>query len=100
MANLKPCMEAVAAGAMVTFVTGLYNSTPLQLIGAVWYGFPMTWIRYLMVGPQYNPWAVDYVGFAADLVVWSAVVGIVILVAKRCKEKETAKTAKRTRKRR
>jgi hypothetical protein len=96
MTNFKPLIEAVAAGAMVTFVTALYNSTPGQLVGAVWYGLPITWIRYVMVGPQYSPWAVDYIGFAVDLVVWSAVAGLAILLTRRCEKK---RTGKRTRKR-
>jgi len=76
-------VKSIVGGAVITLVTGLYNSTPGGgLVGATWYGFPVTWIRWLAVGPQYSPWAVDWMGLVIDLVVWIIVVGIVLYLAK------------------
>jgi hypothetical protein len=87
MAGYKLVLESVAAGTALTLLTGLYNSTPGHLLGAVWYGLPLAWVRYLVVGPQYNPWAVDFVGLVADICVWAVVAGIVILLATRARKK-------------
>ncbi|MDE1870515.1 MAG: hypothetical protein KGH71_06095 [Candidatus Micrarchaeota archaeon] len=74
-------VKSVVAGAVITLITGLYNSTPSGLVGAAWYGLPVTWIRKLVVAPQYNPWAVDWTGLVIDLVVWIVVVGVVLYLA-------------------
>ena len=75
-------VKSIVGGAIITLVTGLYNSTPSELVGAAWYGFPMTWIRKLVVAPQYNPWTIDYTGLILDLIVWIVVVGIIVLIVK------------------
>ena len=86
----KLIAESVIGGIAITLLSYLYNGTP-SIVGAVWYGFPLTWIRYLVVGPQYNPWAVDIVGLVVDVVVWSVVVGVVLFVLQRGKTKKRAK---------
>ena len=62
---------------LATLLTGLYSSTPAGFVGASWYGFPFTWIRMLVVAPEYNPWSVDVQGLACDLVVWVAAFAVV-----------------------
>ena len=68
---------------MVTLLTGLCNLTPPGLLGAAWYGFPVTWIRRLIIAPQLNPWVTDYTGLVEDLVFWILVVSVVFLVVNR-----------------
>ena len=70
---------------IATAITGVINTTPSGLVGAKWYGFPDTWLRYLVVGPQYNPWAIDSFGFIIDVILWTAVIGTFIWAVKsRC----------------
>jgi len=88
MAGYKFVLEAVMAAIIATLLTGFYNSTPSQLVGAMWYGLPFTWIRYLVVGPQHNPWAVDYFGLVADLFVWTVIASVVISVAIKYRKKK------------
>lgn len=86
MMDKKLIMEAAVGGAAITLLTYLYRGTPSGLVGTVWYGFPLTWVRYLLVGPQYSPWAVDFVGLIADIIIWTVVVAIALFAAKRMKK--------------
>ncbi len=64
--------------AVVTLATGLVSSTPTKLLGAAWYGWPVTWLRKLVLAPQYNPWIIDWYSIIQDLVIWF-IVGWIIL---------------------
>lgn len=68
---------SLAGGMLITLITGLY---PLRtLLGGTHYGFPMAWLVRRGVGPEFFPWRVTWLGLLVDLVVWTVVV-IVILV--------------------
>lgn len=85
--DYKFLAESVVGGIVVTGITFLYNGIPSGLVGANgWYGFPMPWINYLVVGPQYSPWAVQPVGLIVDIIVWAIVVGIVLMLYKKYKK--------------
>jgi hypothetical protein len=45
---------SASVGAAITLLSGLVDVTP-NLVGARWYGLPSTWIRRLVIAPQYNP---------------------------------------------
>ena len=85
MGRRKPTywIASLAAGALATLATGLYNSTPNGLVGAVWYGLPFTWIRELVISQQYFPWRIDAFGLIADIVVWAIVAAVVLWLAQR-----------------
>jgi hypothetical protein len=78
MNGKKIFVVSVGLGIAATLLTGLADLTPYGLVGARWYGFPATWLRYLVIAPQYNPWKVDAVGLVVDIVLWSAVIGLVL----------------------
>ena len=82
MWNYKSILGSVGGGVVITLITGLYNITPGGLVGAVWYGFPLAWLRRLVIAPQYNPWRIDITGLVVDLVVWILVIGAVYVAAK------------------
>ena len=86
MEDYKLILEAAIGGVVATLLTGLYNSTP-QLVGATWYGFPFTWVRRQIVGPQYNPWQLDFMGLVLDLFVWFVIICAVLWVASKRKRK-------------
>ena len=81
MVDKKVVAGSVGGGILITLLSYFHNSTP-QIVGAVWHGFPMTWIRYLLVGPQYNPWALDVVGLIVDIIAWSVVAYVVLIIVK------------------
>ena len=87
MVGYKFVLEAVLLGIAFTLLTGLYNSTPHMLVGAVWYGLPLAWIRYLVIAPQYNPWAADYIRLVADICIWTAVAGLLVYAKRILKKK-------------
>ncbi len=70
-----------ALGVAAALLTGLVDVTPDGLLGARWYGLPFTWIRRLIIAPQYYPWRVDWAGLAGDLVFWVAVALVAGLLA-------------------
>lgn len=80
--------ESAIGGIVITLISYFYNGTPSGLVGAVWFGFPLTWVRYLLVGPQYSPWAVDVVGLIADIIIWSVVVAVVLFIVEKAKAKK------------
>lgn len=69
---------SLAGGVLVTLLTGV---VPLRtLIGATHYGFPMAWLIRRVLAPEYFPWRVSWLGLAVDLVVWTALVYVVLLL--------------------
>ncbi|MDE1870924.1 MAG: hypothetical protein KGI06_01660 [Candidatus Micrarchaeota archaeon] len=91
MSKLKITAVALILGIIVTLATGALNSTPIGLVGASWYGYPLTWIRKLVIAPQYNPWRIDYVGIVADVVFWSVIMLALLLVLLRIGEKKAVR---------
>jgi uncharacterized membrane protein len=91
MIELKKVLLALVGGVAITLVTGLMPSTPAMLVGATWYGYPFAWLIRMVVAPEYFPWKVEIVGLVADIVVWTLIVFIILLVAMR-RPKSPAKT--------
>lgn len=90
MVELKKVLIAVVGGVAITLVTGLMSNTPAMLVGATWYGYPLVWLIRMVVAPEYFPWKVEIVGLLADIVVWTLIVLIILMVAMR-KPKSPAK---------
>ena len=76
MGRYRYLLGLVGGGALITLVTGLYSSNPAGFVGSLPYGFPLVWLRRLVIAPQYNPWRVDLAGLVVDLVVWILVIEI------------------------
>lgn len=69
---------AVAAGVLITLVTGLIPTR--TLLGATQYGFPLPWLIRRTVAPESSPWHVAWVGLVVDVAVHSAVLyGLFVL---------------------
>jgi hypothetical protein len=84
--SYKVIAGAIGGGVLVTLVSGLVNITPSGLVGSRWYGFPASWISRLVLAPQYNPWRINAVGLAIDLVVWILIVGAILVIIKHFKK--------------
>ncbi len=82
MRNCSPALWSLGGGAAITLVTGLYSNIPGGIVGAVSYGFPLAWLRRLVIAPQYNPWRADIAGLVTDLVIWALVVYVLYITAK------------------
>jgi hypothetical protein len=72
---------SVIAGTAAALLTGLVDVTPSGLVGATWYGYPLAWLRRLIIAPQYNPEKVDGLDLLLDIVLWSSVVAVIGLSA-------------------
>jgi hypothetical protein len=83
MNNWILAFASVIGGAGITLFTRLFNSTPHDLVGAVWYGLPFTWIRRYIVAPQYFPWHIAVSGLIADLAFWILAFALILLLARR-----------------
>lgn len=92
---LKNSAWSLLGSAAVTLITGWINSTPGALLGAMWYGWPVTWIRYLVIAPQYNPWVVDWVGLLSDIVFWFVVFYIVIYLGGKLSKQKPAQSKRK-----
>jgi len=96
MKKYSVALGSVIGGMLITLLTGLYNSTPNGLLGAAWFGWPFTWVRRLVVAPQYSPWAFDVTGFAKDFVVWAVVLAVLIVIIQRLTGRDRASGTKST----
>ena len=74
MKNLNYVWKSAVGAFVVTIASALIPSTPGQLVGASWYGWPVTWLRKLVIAPQYNPWVVDWYGLVLDIIFWFVVI--------------------------
>ena len=75
---------SIAMGVAAALLTGLVGVTPAGLVGATWYGYPLVWLRRLILSPEYYPWRVDWFNLILDIVLWcaiAAVIGVAIVTA-------------------
>jgi len=79
-------LASFLCGEIITLLTGLIETTPPMLVGAVHYGYPLAWLFRMVVAPQYNPWKVDFGSFIADTVVWFIIVAIVAFIVTRVRK--------------
>lgn len=83
MNSIKIFLGSVIGGVAVSLVTGIVPSTPAGLLGARWYGLPLSWLIKRVLAPQYNPWYVNYVGLGIDIVFWAVAVCAVLIAVGR-----------------
>lgn len=94
MKNLHIVAVAAVCGIAITLLTGLIPSTPVGLVGASWYGYPLAWLTRRVLAPQYNPWYPKIVGLVFDIVFWFAVTAIVMFLSKHSESGNEAKWRK------
>lgn len=69
--NRRLVVEALFAGVSISLLAGLIPNTPPELMGAVWYGYPLPWLFEMVVAPQYYPWSFIFVNLLIDVAIWS-----------------------------
>jgi len=79
--NVKILLSSIVGGVVITLLTGLARVR--MLAGATHYGFPFSWLIRLVIAPEYSPWRVNVLNLVADLIVWSIVIRLVLLVLAR-----------------
>lgn len=78
---------SLAGGILVTLLTGL---VPLRtLVGATQYGFPLAWLIRRVLAPEYFPWRVSWLGLVVDLIFWTALVLVLLLLYDRFGHRST-----------
>ena len=88
--KIKTIIGALFAGVAIALLTGLVTSTPPNLVGAAWYGLPLAWLFKMVVAPQYNPWAFDFVNLALDIIFWAAILWALAFVFGRIRRRPSA----------
>ena len=83
MVELRKVLMALIGGIAITLLTGLMPNTPSMLVGASWYGYPLAWLIRMVVAPEYFPWKVEIAGLIVDIVVWTLIVFVILLVTMR-----------------
>jgi len=84
--HVRVAVAAIVVGALLAVLTGLFSNTPPLLVGAAHYGYPLPWLSRLVIAPQYFPWRVDVARLIVDVVFWSIVVGLVVLILRRARK--------------
>lgn len=80
MNSLKFVIKSAVVGAIITLATGAVQNTPANLLGASWYGWPLVWVRKLVIAPQYNPWVISWYSLIGDFIFWSIIAGIIVYI--------------------
>jgi len=71
--NLKIVLVSICLAVGVVGLSGLVNTTPEGLVGAIWYGLPMAW-RYVMITPKGEIATYDFMNFLFDIILWSILI--------------------------
>jgi hypothetical protein len=79
-------VASVLGGLTVTLLTGLVSNTPPMLVGATLYGYPLPWLSRMIVAPQYYPWRMNTANLIVDLILWTLVIGALLLILARIKK--------------
>lgn len=80
----KMLILAVIVGVVITLITGVINTTPSDLVGASWYGWPFVW-RIVPVVP--DPVAsYNIAKFIGDVIVWFIVAFVIMFLWKKLKK--------------
>ena len=79
--DIKTLLLSLIGGIGITTVTGLIKRK--VLVGATHYGWPLAWLMYLTLAPEYYPWSVRPIWFVIDAVLWGLVVLIIVHYARR-----------------
>ena len=81
-------LVSAVTGLAITLITGLVDVTPLQLVGAIWHGWPLAWF-YVIIYPG-SPISVNWLNLIGDIIIWFVIALAVVLVIS--KFKKTSKT--------
>ncbi len=73
----------VLAAVLAAVLTGLFENTPTNLVGAMWYGFPVAWLYQLVISPEYYPWRVDGINLTLDVLFWALIFTGILYLAVR-----------------
>lgn len=76
-------LASIFGGVVLTLITGLVSNTPVMIVGAMHYGYPLAWLIRLVIAPEYFPWRVDPMRLVADIAVWSAIVAVILFALTR-----------------
>ena len=69
---------SIIYGSAITLITGFF--THKILIGATWFGYPLHWLVRMVVSPEYFPYKIVWLNFIIDIIIWSVIVFIILVV--------------------
>lgn len=77
---------SILGGVAVTLLTGLVSNTPPMWVGAILYGYPLTWLTRMIVAPEYYPWRMDTANLIVDIIIWTLATAALLLLLRRIKK--------------
>lgn len=81
----KIAIVALIVGLVITLITGLVKTTPQDLVGATWYGWPLAWrIVPVVLQPQASYKIGEFIG---DVIIWFIVVFVILFLLKKLRKK-------------
>ena len=84
---MRVTILSLIGGVVITLLTGLLPNMPTPLLGASHYGYPLAWLVRLILAPEYFPWHVDALALIVDVLIWTLIVGAVVILWIRIKHK-------------
>jgi len=78
---------SIGAGVVLTLITGIVRLRTLP--GGEHYGFPAAWLVRRVLAPEYFPWRVSWLGLVVDLIVWTALVFVTLVLYDRFSRRST-----------
>ena len=86
MNTTRRLVVSILGGVIIALLTGLFSNTPEMLLGAEHYGIPFAWLIRMIVAPEYNPWRIEFLNFLADVVVWSVILFVIVLIVEKIRK--------------
>jgi hypothetical protein len=66
-------------GIVITLVSSLFSHP--NVVGANWWGYPLTWLTQVVVSPEYSPpLNVNWFNLIIDIIFWT-IISLVIIFA-------------------
>ena len=84
--NKKLIFADIIGGTLITLLTGLISNTPPMWAGSTLYGYPLAWLIHLVLAPQYFPWKLNIANMIGDIIIWTIIMGIILLIWIRIKK--------------
>lgn len=81
---------SIIAGIVISLITGLFSNNA-GFSGSGRWGYPLHWLSKMLVGPQYTaPLEIVWLNLVYDIIIWSFIILLILLIAFRKKmiEKE------------
>ena len=72
----KLIILSIILGIIITLITGFF--THPSVVGAKWWGYPLTWKTQAVLSPEYSPpLNINWLNFIIDIIIWTIIFFII-----------------------